>query len=271
LSVPSRRWELTNTRYLLGPAAFLDFLNQNFDPGSNRFRIATRFDLAIRPDADSSVPQAEQITTIISTNGQLAVFDFTGSLPRAKLYTHWKVSTNEPAKLRAWVKEIQPRVPKDWGAALESQTDADLATLYELADKSFDPQSTVLLTDGLPVAPGTNANPGEVSIVSYAPREVVLAAKASAPCVLLLNDKFDPNWKVTVDGQTAKLLRCNFIVCGVFLEQPGEHRVEFRFQPSPTGQYVSGVTAILAVLLWGCLAFVPGRQGKGAKSEPTKE
>lgn len=43
---PLRRWELSNTRYLLGPAAFVESLNQQLDTGKSRFRIALRFDLA---------------------------------------------------------------------------------------------------------------------------------------------------------------------------------------------------------------------------------
>ncbi|MEI2725311.1 MAG: hypothetical protein V9H26_17860 [Verrucomicrobiota bacterium] len=173
---PLRRWELTNTRYLLGPTVFLDFLNQQFDPGGNRFRVARQFDLAAKPGAAATGPRAEQITTVLHTNGQLAVFEFTGALPRARLYANWKVSTNDPVQLQAWVKGIQPRVPAEWATALAAQTDADLATLHELADKTFDPAQTVLLAEPLPGAPGTNQHPGDVKFASYAPKHIVLTA-----------------------------------------------------------------------------------------------
>ena len=45
----TRHWQLTNTRYLLGAAGFLDVLNQQIDPVQHRFRIAARFDLAPKP------------------------------------------------------------------------------------------------------------------------------------------------------------------------------------------------------------------------------
>lgn len=257
---PLRRWELTNTRYLLGPTAFVESLNQQLDVGKGRFRIARRFDLAAKPGVDTSLPQLEQVTTVISSNGQMAVIDFTGALPRAKLYTNWKVSTNEPAKLREWVKSIQPRVPQDWAAALEAQTDADLATLHELADKSFEPLQVVLLAKPLPASPGTNENPGEVKFESYAPKHIVLKTTANAPSVLLLNDKYDPNWKVWVDGKPAELLRCNFIVRGVFLDQPGEHRVEFKYQPPLTGLYISLASVIIALGLLGYVCFRPNAE-----------
>jgi hypothetical protein len=253
LSVPLRRWELTNTRYLLGPTAFLDFLNQQFDAGRNRFRFALQFDLAAKPGTSPSGPRAEQITTALSTNGQLAVFDFTGALPRAKLYANWKVSTNNPAQLHEWVKSLQPRVPADWASALASQTDADLATLHELADKAFDPAQTVLLAGPLPVSPGTNQNPGEVLFVSYAPKHIVLKARAESPAVLLLNDKYDPNWRVMVDGRPAPLLRCNFVMRGVQLPA-GEHQIEFNFAPALTGLYVSLAALVLGLVMLGYLA-----------------
>lgn len=246
---PLRRWQLTNTRYLIGPSAFLEFMNQQLDTGKGRFRIAKQFDLAAKPDADPAGASAEQITTVISTNGQIAVYDFTGALPRAKLYFNWKVSTNDSATIQAWSKQLQKRVPTEWAAALASQSEVDLSTLHELADNAFDPHQTVLLSEPLPPASATNQTPGEVRFESYAPKRIVLSAKATAPCVLLLNDKFDPNWNVTVNGQPAKLLRANFIARGVFLEKAGEHRVEFKYQPSVTGLYVSWAACGLALLI----------------------
>lgn len=99
---------------------------------------------------------------------------------------------------------------------------------------------------------GTNQNAGDVKFKSYAPNHIILQT-TTLPSVLLLNDKYDDNWKVWVDGRPTKLLRCNFIMQGVFLDHPGEHRVEFRYQTSLAGLYVS-LGAILASL--GLLAYV---------------
>ena len=261
---PTRRWELTNTRLLLSPSLFLDFLNQQLDAGRGRFRIATAFDLAAKPSADAAGPRLEQITTKIHTNGQLAVFDFTGALPRAKLCANWKVSTNEPAKLQTWSKDLQGRVPPDWRSALAALSEGDLATLHELAEPAFDPAQTVLLAEPLAAPPGTNQNAGTVKFESYTPKHIVLRAAASGPCVLLLNDKFDPNWHVTVDGQSAKLLRCNFIARGVFLAQAGEHQVEFHFQPPLTGFYISLAAMVVGLGLLGYV-IVAGRRQQPAE------
>ncbi len=265
---PVRRWELSNTRYLLGPLPLLDLFNQQIDTAQKRMRVATRFDLTAKPESQDS-SSGQQITTIMNTNGQFAVFDFTGALPRASLYSNWKVSTNEPAKLQAWVKDIQARMPAEMGSALANQDNTNLATLKELADPAFDPAQTVLLAEPLPPPGGTNQTAGKVKFESYAPKHIVLKAQTAAPAVLLLNDKFDPNWQVTVDGQPAKLLRCNFIMRGVFLGQPGEHRVEFKFQPPLTGLYVSLAAVLVGLGLMGYLILIPARQGgEGVKPEP---
>ncbi len=72
------------------------------------------------------------------------------------------------------------------------------------------------------------------------------------PSVLLLNDKYDPNWKVTVDGKPETLLRLNFIMRGVALT-PGEHTVEFHFAPPLTSLYVSLAAIALGLALVGVL------------------
>jgi hypothetical protein len=63
---------------------------------------------------------------------------------------------------------------------------------------------------------------------------------------------------VYVDGQRRDLLRCNFIMRGVFLE-PGEAIVEFRFEPPVTALYVS-----LAAILAGFVILVVMVSGSGA-------
>jgi hypothetical protein len=70
----------------------------------------------------------------------------------------------------------------------------------------------------------------------------------------LLNDKFDPNWHVFVDGKPAPLLRCNFIMRGVYLI-PGAHTVEFKFS-LPMGPLYISLSAIgVGILLCGFLFF----------------
>ncbi len=226
----ARLWELTNTRYLLGPAGLLDLYNGQFDPDQRRFRIIRRFDIVPKPGILQPT-KLEELTAVPGDNGAYALFDFTGALPRAKLYSNWQVSTNGDA------------------------------TLKTLAGKDFDPQQTVLVSRPLPVssAAATNENSGTVEFKSYAPTDIVFAAKADASTVLLLNDKYDSNWRVTVDGQPAELLRANFIMRGVYLT-PGAHTVEFRFSMPNKPLYVTLAAFGLGILLCGLLFFSTRRQ-----------
>ncbi len=178
-----------------------------------------------------------ELTAVIKPDGQYAVFDFTGALPRAKLYANWQVSTN------------------------------DEVTLQKLASGDFNPAETVLVADPLPAAgPGgvTNQNAGTVEYLDYAPKRIVLRAQAACPAVLLLNDHFDSTWKVTVDGKPQELLRCNYLMRGAYLPK-GSHSVEFRYAPPMTPFYVSLAAVVVALCLLGCLA-VGRRQEPGPDS-----
>jgi hypothetical protein len=224
----ARRWQLTNTRYLLGPAGFLDSLNTQLDDGQKRFRILKRFDIVAKPGIERPT-QLEELTAVTNNDGELALFEFTGTLPRVKLYSHWLVSTN------------------------------DAATLKTLGEKTFDPLQTVLVATPLPTASLTNQNPGTVEFKSYKPTDIVFDAKCETPAVLLLNDRFDPNWRVRVDGKPAELLRCNYIMRGVYLTA-GRHTVEFQFR-LPNGPLKITLAAIaFGFVLIGLLIFLGRRQ-----------
>ncbi|HXF09487.1 MAG TPA: hypothetical protein VN625_01795, partial [Desulfuromonadaceae bacterium] len=225
----ARRWQLTNTRYLLGPAEYLESLNQQLDPERRRFQISTRFDIVPKPEI-TQAQQLQDLTAVINPNGQYALFDFTGVLPRACVFTGWQVETN------------------------------DDTTLKTLAARDFDPLKTVLVSTPVSAAPsasGPDAEPAEYK--SYSPRTIVLSATAPAPSILLLNDRYDPNWKVLVDGKPAELLRCNFIMRGVYLP-PGAHTVEFRFR-LPIGPFYFTLAGIaLAMILSGILVVWTRKQ-----------
>jgi len=94
-----------------------------------------------------------------------------------------------------------------------------------------------------------------VNITSYKPKDITLQASAKTNVVLLYNDRIaDDGWRVWVDGKPSQLLRCNYIMRGVFLP-PGGHTVEFRFQPSVTPLYVTLSAFVVGILLAGWLVW----------------
>ena len=219
-----RRWELTNTRWILGGTNDVAFFNRQFDPAKGRFTVASNFVVGLRPGTKNpNAPGTEDFTTEFNSAGPYSLIRFDGALPRAKLFNQWQVQTN------------------------------DDTTLETLAKREFDPQATVIVN--APIAPSTAAlgqAAGEVITQSYRPKEIRLTAQVTNDSVLLLNDHWSAHWRVTVDGQPSELLRCNYVMRGVRLS-PGSHEVVFRFQPPMTWLYVS-----LASLLggFGLLGFV---------------
>lgn len=258
-----RRWELTNTRYLLGAAGFLDVLNEQLDPARHRFRIAKSFDILPKPGVDNPT-QLEELTAVINTNGagQYAVFDFTGALPRVKLYSNWL--TNSPANFTTnGLRPAEMRLLGNVGTN-------DFLTLRQIASESFDPSEAVIVAGGISSLPNpadVKKNPGTVEFESYAPKHLVLKTRSEAPTVLLLNDRYDPNWRVRVDGRPAELLRCNFLMRGVQVPA-GSHRVEFIFQPDIRTLYVSLTAIGTGILLVGIVVFdVKTRESKTAAAQ----
>ena len=257
----ARQWQLTNTRYLLGPAGFLDVLNQQLDPTQHRFRIVQRF--IVLPKPGITVPAGispeqfayylapDKVTAFPNPDGPYALIEFIGALPRAKLYSNWEANT--PPVLNGFTTNGMAESDLNMLASIGTN---DFLTLKTLASPTFEPQLTVLLAKPLPnAAPSTNANPGTVEYKSYSPKQIVLTANAAAPSVLLLNDKYDPQWRVTVDGQPAELLRCNFIMRGVYLPTPGQHTVEFQFSLPHRPLYVTLAGLGVAILLCAFLAL----------------
>lgn len=223
----TRRWELSNTRWLLGAAGYLEVMNQQLDPAKHRFQIAQRFEIVPKPGI-SQAHRLEELTAVAREDGRYALFEFTGALPRVKLYSNWQVSTNDSENLKT------------------------------LTAPNFNPEKTVLISTpqkNLPTISTNETSPGTVAFKSYSPKKLVFTANATAPAVLLLNDKYDANWTVTVDGKPADLLRCNFIMRGVQLT-PGAHTVEFDFS-LPSGLLkVTLAATVIGILLIGLLVFL---------------
>jgi hypothetical protein len=213
---------LTNSRYILGFRGYLDDLNQRFDPQGHRFHIKTLFTLDL-----TKYPPPVQT----NSQGPLALFEFDGALPRAKLYTRWQTTTNEQE------------------------------TLAQLVNPAFDPAASAFIygdSAAPPSSSATNAPEGSVEWVSYASKRIVLKTKAATRSLLLLNDRHDPDWVVRVDGTRVPLLRCNYIMRGAMIEA-GTHEVVFHFEPRMTGMRVSLAAIVFGLLLCGFLAFVPGQ------------
>jgi hypothetical protein len=216
----TRLWQLTNTRYFLVGAEWEQALNQLGEP-KNAFRTVMRMNIVPKPGV--AVPEDWGDRTVqTNTDGPVVLLEFTRTLPRAKLYANWKNVDDSTA-------------------------------LQLLGSAAFDPEKVVLVDHDTPVAqaPGNpEADPGTVKISHYQSKDLILEADAKTPAVLLLNDRTGDSWNVWVDQKAAAVLRCNYIVRGVFVPA-GHHTIEFRYQPPLKLLYLSLTAFGLGIVLAG--------------------
>jgi hypothetical protein len=223
ISAAASLWKLTNTRYIFASADVLPVLNQRASPGREAFRYVKRFNIVDKPGVTLRLDPGDTCPQITDQGGD-ALIEYTEALPRAKLYSRWLV-------------------PPD-----------DDATLQTLASPQWNPDQTVIVsqpTNGVAIPPssaGAGADPGAVQISHYAPKDIQLEASAKSPAVLLYNDRMAPGWYVWVDGKPAELLRCNYIMRGVFLPA-GDHKIEFKFAPSLVPLSITLAAALTGVIL----------------------
>jgi uncharacterized membrane protein YfhO len=110
-----------------------------------------------------------------------------------------------------------------------------------------------LVASNTPVAQvpaNPEADPGTVKISQYQSKDLILEADAKTPAVLLLNDRTGDDWNVWVDQKPGAVLRCNYIMQGVFVPA-GHHTIELRYQPPLKLLYVSLTAFGFGILLAG--------------------
>ncbi len=203
-----RYWQLMNTKYLVGLASFADLLNTHLDPVEKRFKVIMPFNLEPKPGVENAT-KLEELTAVPKTNGLFGLIEWQAALPRVALYNNWITMIN------------------------------DQDALQKLTDLNLDLWKTVIVSSNLPAPPSSGeikATPLEIK--SYAPKRIMIEAENKEPSVLLLNDRYAPDWKVWIDGKQSTIFRANYLMRGVYLE-PGKHLVEFKFLPSPLSLFIS--------------------------------
>jgi uncharacterized membrane protein YfhO len=79
--------------------------------------------------------------------------------------------------------------------------------------------------------------------------------------MLVLTDKYDPDWKARVNGKEEKITRVNYLMRGVFLPA-GEHDVVMSFEPPVKGLYVSLAGIGVGILVSLVLLLAPKRDAQ---------
>lgn len=128
-----------------------------------------------------------------------------------------------------------------------------------IADPAWNPARSVIVT-GAGASHGRQGLCEPAEIVACKPNRVEVAARSDSGGVLMLNDRFDPQWEVFVDGEAAPLVRCNGIMRGVDVPT-GEHRVVFRYRPAwPC--FLTNLACALIILVWGGFGLLLRRRAR---------
>lgn len=128
-------------------------------------------------------------------------------------------------------------LPKAWlvpSAALVTDPAQRLAILQSL---QFNPAAIAIVETQPPIQladPNSPLSPlpQSVTVPLYEGEHIVVKAATPRNALLVLGEKYYNGWKAEVDGKPAEIVPVNHILRGVYLT-PGNHRVEFRFDPLP--------------------------------------
>ncbi len=226
----ARRWTLTNTRYIIAPTKTqlpfgdvdtLEFLNKWVANESNAFKPVLYFNLVPKPGITTPT-KFEHLMPVLTSNGPYFLAEFTKALPRAKLFPNWVT-----------IKD-------------------DQEVLNTLTSTNFNPHELVILSTPADPAINTNQPCSDSNCVvrfkNYHPYKIELETDSDKPCILLLNDKYDSDWHVTVDDQPTPLLRANFIMRGALIPA-GKHHVTFSYSPTLTPFYITTSAIVFTLIM----------------------
>ncbi len=154
--------------------------------------------------------------------GAYSLVEFKAALPKVVFYPDWKTVIGD----EAW----------SW-----------------LTSDAWNP-GTKALVEGAPDADVSGVGPSAAKVEKYKPTLIRVAVNAPTDGVLVVNDAYHKDWKVTVDGESAQLLRCNVVMRGVGVPM-GQHEVVFRYRPY-WWRFIAAMSMCGILLVWAVVRGV---------------
>jgi hypothetical protein len=150
----------------------------------------------------------------------------------------------------SWLYKVDSAIPRAYVVPKTSWEEDPFKTIGKLSTNGFDPRREVLLQKAVRLEPPRDFE-AKVAIVDYENHRVKIQTSLNSPGVLVLADSFYPGWRAFVDGRPTEILRANLFFRGVLLE-PGDHRVEFRYQPRSfiVGMSISVMTVGILIAIY---------------------
>jgi hypothetical protein len=155
--------------------------------------------------------------------------------------------------------------PRAWIAGVYRVEKPD-ETLALMANAEVDLRHTVLLEDKPSVepVPGDSAS---VTVERLDPAESAFRVTLDRPGILVVSEVYYKDWKATVDGVPAGVMRANHVLRAVALPA-GRHEIVFRYDGSLVreGAVVSITTFTLALLAWAGASLVRRKGTRWSRS-----
>jgi len=117
----------------------------------------------------------------------------------------------------------------------------DAAILKRLGDPAWNPRATVLLNQSdlekihqmYPPQERDQkrklySGPDQLELKTYTPTEIDVQVKSARGGYVLINDQYNPDWQVQVDGRPARLLRADYIMRAVQIP-PGDSTITMHY------------------------------------------
>jgi hypothetical protein len=163
---------------------------------------------------------------------------------------------NSPDGL-ALVLENRDVLSKGWLVDAVSVVSDPAKAFETLRGKDFNPRRMALVESPPPFKmAGPNSSPGarigDVSITRYEDRHISMEGRIVKNALLILGEKYFRGWRATVDGRELSIHPVNQVLRGIYLT-PGEHRVEFIFDPVPfkIGKFITLASFAVYVFFLG--------------------
>jgi hypothetical protein len=162
----------------------------------------------------------------------------------------------QPAGGGQIVLENKSVLPKGWLVPAAAEIHDLQQTFDILQNPGFDPRKFAVV-ESPPAYPMADPRAGatlpaeNVIVATYEGDRIAVTAKAPQNALLVLGEKYYRGWKATVDGKAAEIVPVDYILRGVYLP-PGDHKVEFIFDPLPykVGKWLTFASlAFFAVML----------------------
>jgi len=148
--------------------------------------------------------------------------------------------------------------------------DEEMASLTD-----FNPSTTVVIDERFKANVGeinfTPNSQNKIELTSFHPDKMEYASNSTGEQFAVFSEiwyKGNEDWKVTIDGKEAEMIRVNYLLRGLKIPT-GNHKIEFVFHPKAhyTGNIITTTSSILLILLLIGLLGLHFKNGKNNVQE----